>query len=754
MVSIAQFHILGPLEVWITGRRARVTAPRELTTLAALLLERGKVVSVERLVDAVWADRPPTGPANQIAICISSLRHKLTEVGAPERLIATVPPGYLLRRQDCELDADQVDAYVSEARELITAGRLEDAAGQLRAALDLWRGPVLSGIGSRSLQPEIVRWEERRLAIAEQYAQLELDLGSSFELIGDLSATVADQTLRERPRAQLMVALYRAGRTAEALDVYADFHRTLRKELGLEPGKELRALHKAVLNGTLGNGPSSRTAERAQAGPEQARADARAGLPSPPRHVFQPRAPGPTRSAPAMLPTDIADFTGRAEEIEALSAALAGPQGTAVPVAVVCGAGGTGKTALAVHVAHRLADDFPDGQLYADLHGVRLDAASCGEVLRRFLRALGVDDSQIPEAAVEQRAEMYRSLMAGMRVLVVLDNVISETHLETLLPGSPTCGVLVTSRTRLTGLAGASLLELDVFRLDQAVALLRAMLGEERVGAEPGVAAELAGYCGCLPLAVRIVGARLAAKSHWTLADLAARLVGERGRLDELAHGVLAVRADLTQTYQELAPLSRRLLCRLGLLDAPDFAIWSGVTLLETDELRAAAAFEALVDAHLLEAAVAGPADEVRYRFPALVRLYARERAGWDEPTAEQQAAVTRVTGAWFGLARRARVAMTGGDHRLVRAAGVAPRPRRAPAYAQRLVADPLVWYRAERPHLATAIRQATRHGLDGLSRDLAITATTLFRATGNYLGWQRTNELAGRRAPLRRPRR
>jgi len=727
MAPVAQFRILGPLEVRIAGEPVHVTAPRERTTLAALLLEPGKLVSVDRLVDVVWAQNPPAAPANQLAICVSALRRKFARAGdgSGGELIVTAPPGYLLRTRDCELDTDSVDHLVAEAQRLAAEEAPETAVERLSAALELWRGPVLSGITSQSLQPEIVRWEERRLELLEQRIQLQLDLGRSYELIGELFATIADQPLRERPRAQLMVALCRAGRRSEALAVYADLRKTLRNELGLEPDAELRALHEDILRGKLGAVPRP-----------PARAARPAAAPGSGVTVQWARA---ARTVPAMLPTDIADFTNRTAELDALCAAFTGGHGTAVPVALVCGPAGIGKTALAVHAAHTLRDLFPGGQLYADLRGTQQHPADPSEILGRFLRALGYNGRLIPDG-LDQRADVYRGLLAEQQVLVVLDDAADEEQLRLLLPGTASCGVLATSRGRLTGLAGVRLVDLDIFEPDPALGLLRAILGGERVDREPAAAAELARHCGRLPLAVRIAGARLAAKPHWTLASFVSRLAEEHKRLDELSHGALEVRASLALSYHGLPPVARWLFCRLGMLSAPDFAAWTGVPLLDAEEPEAAAAFESLVDAQLLVADGAGPAGEPRYHFHDLVRLYAREQFQRDEPAEAQEAAAARLMDAWLDLVQHAHLAMSGGGGLIHDAS---PKWRFDPDHAARLTADPSAWYEAERLGLLATIRQAAERGFDGLCWELVTATTPLLREGGHFQEWRETHEQA-----------
>lgn len=599
-----RFQILGPLDVRIGGTTVRVTARREQVALATLLVEPGQAVSVERLVDAIWPDRPPSGATNQLAICISSLRRRLADAATDP--IITVPPGYLVDTEQAELDANEVETHVAEANQLVTNGESEHAARQLRMALDLWRGPVLAGITSPALQPKIVRWEERRLAITEQYTKLELALGNSSEVIGELLGAVAEQPLRERSRVLLMLALEQAGRKAEALEVYADARRVLRQELGIEPGSELRSMHDAVLRGTVAAAKHQATSYRPHSSHSDNRKRLRAGS-----------------STAAMLPSDIADFTARTEEVRHIAAVLTCPRGSAVPVTVISGAGGVGKTALAVNVAHALREQFPDGQLYADLGGTRQCPADPEQVLRWFMRSLGAPHRAIPQHP-GQLMGMYRSLLSGRRVLVMLDDAGSATQIEPLLPGSPSCGVIVSTRARLTGLAGAHLVELGLLRPDECLDLLRAIVGQQRVDAERQAAEELVRHCGYLPLAVRIVGARLAAKPHWTLAYLARRLAVDSRRLDELRCGTLDVRYTIGLSYGRLSLGSRRLLQRLSARGAAGTVTPDAIrTLADSSPAEAFEAFEALVEARLLDVTGVRQDSATDYLCHDLVRLYA-----------------------------------------------------------------------------------------------------------------------------------
>ncbi len=419
---------------------------------------------------------------------------------------------------------------------------------------------------------------------------------------------------------------------------------------------------------------------------------------------------------PHQLPPDVADFVGRAELVAELRGWLArwpdglagNAEGTAVAVSAVSGKAGVGKSALAVHVAHQLAADFRDGQLYASLRGAGAAGVTPlepAEILGRFLRAVGVDGGAVP-AGVEERAALYRSRLAGRRVLVVLDDAAGEAQVRPLLPGSPGCAVLVTSRARLAGLAGARLVHLDVLDAGQAVELLARIAGPGRVAAEPEAAAAIAAACGGLPLAVRIAGARLAARPHWSLGRMADLLADECGRLDALAHGDLEVRASLSLSYRGLAEGQRRLFRRLGLLGAPDVASWVAGALLDRPAPEAEALLEELVDAQLVDVAIWDVTGRPRYRLHDLVRLFARECVHAEEPVEQRQAALERALGGWLALAEKAGQRLPVGS--LVGDGSATAGWRPEQALADELLSDPLAWMEAEQAALLSAIGQAS----------------------------------------------
>ena len=458
----------------------------------------------------------------------------------------------------------------------------------------------------------------------------------------------------------------------------------------------------------------------------------------------------PEGTVPSLLPPSVTDFTGRQEEVAAVLRLLAinglEEAAHAVVISAVAGKPGIGKTTLAVHVAHRLRSEFPDGQLYVNLQGAQARPLEPSEVLARFLRALGMHGSSIPDD-LEERAERYRTLVADRRLLVVLDNAAGEAQVRPLLPGSPTCRVLVTSRARLTGLEGARLLDLDILPAQAAVELLARVAGPARTAAEPDAAATIVGYCGHLPLAIRIAGARLAARPAWSLARLAERLADEHRRLDELTVGDLELRASIALSYRALPELQQRAFRRLGMLDAPDSPGWVAAALLDLPTARAEELLEALVDAHLLEAGGIDQAGQARYGFHDLLRVFARERAVGDEDPAERTAALTRAVGGWLFLAGAAADRVQSGTLGLVHGGGLRWRPDRA--VAELAAADPLRWFESERVKLVAAVAQAARVGLDEAAWDLAGCLAKCFAVRSWFDGW-RTAQEAGLAAARR----
>jgi DNA-binding SARP family transcriptional activator len=709
-----EFKILGPLEVSVGSQRLDLGGVRQQIVLATLLLSANTVVTVGRLEQAIYGEALPPTSRSQAQISISSLRRMFASGGYPAA-ITTHGQGYVIAVAEGMLDSLRFADLVAAARTAQGAGQLDLAVARYRDALRLWRGPALEGLDSQLLQAAASRLDEQRTAATEDRLSLELDLGRHHELVGELAELVNEFPLRERLRGQLMVALYRCDRTAEALQVYHEARRTMIDELGIEPGEGLQQLQRSILT----SNPAL-------------------DLPATPAAI-----PPPRRRAPGLLPTDIADFTGRAGQVEQIGLHLTdwGQGRRVAPVVVITGPGGAGKTSLAVRAAHDIAGHFPDGQLFADLHAGTGHPISSMRILERFLRALGVPGPQIPED-LDERAEMYRDLLADRKALVVLDDVAGETQVLPLLPGTPAAAVLITSRQRLGGLPGATHLEVGVLDAETSLDLLGRIAGRDRVIAQPEAAAVVAGQCGHLPLALRIAGARLAERPHWDIQQLADRLADETRRLDELRHGDLAVRASIALTYDAASEHARRLLRRLALAEAPVFASWVAAALLDQPPHAADDVLDELVSARLVETTGAGSGVHSQYRLHDLVRVHARERLTSDETPAEQQAALERMLGALLYLAWQAEHrCLSYNDTRMHSDARLWPLP--GPLADQLLADDPLAWLERERGSLVSGVRQAARAGFTDLCWSLAFAAATMFEIRGYHDDWRETHEIA-----------
>ncbi|MGW0589551.1 BTAD domain-containing putative transcriptional regulator [Streptosporangium sp. NPDC002607] len=690
---------------------------KQRTLLGALLARPNTAVATEQLIDELWAStEPPLSAADNLRLYIYRIRRALRD---PQRILSQ-PLGYYLLVKDGELDSGRFEKLLLEGRRALDAGNNARAAEVLRHGLDLWRGPAFAGTsGAAIVAGEAARLEELRLVALEMRIEADLQLNRYADLIPELTQLATGFPLRERFRLQLMHTLHRAGRQAEALQVYRDTRQLLVTELGLEPGPELRALEKAIL--VSGDQPGTPGESVPRDSPDFG------GSPV--------EIPGP-----CLLPRDATDLTGREAHIQSLCDTILSDAGRRGTIFAIEGRGGVGKTSLAIHVAHRLQDVFTGGQLYVDLHGTEAQPTEAGEVLARFLRALDVPGTAIPES-LDERAEMYRAQLAGRRALIVLDNAANEAQVQPILPGTPDCVVLVTSRTRLTGLGGAHLIELDTLTREQATRLLMRMFGSDRVNGEPEAAAELVRLCGGLPLALRIIGARLKARPHWSLGRMAQKLADERGRLSELAHGHLDIRASLALSYNGLDPGARHLFRLLGLLHAPDFTDWVAASLLDTGVSDATDVLEALIDARLVDVIGRDETGGLRYRFHDLVRLYARERVEAEQPEGDRAAATGRMLGGMLSLCERAHTNLTGGEHLIIH--GHAPRWYPDQPLADQLVADPLAWCESELQSIVAAVRQAAEVGLHELSWDLAVTAAPLLEVRRHYDEWQLTHEYA-----------
>jgi DNA-binding SARP family transcriptional activator len=708
-VTEAEFCLLGPFAVRIGGAAVTVQRGKQRALLAALLLNPGRAVSLDHLAETLWGPDPPPSARVTIQNYVMRLRKALGAAGNSR--ITTLPAGYAIRAEPGELDVTRFEDLLSAAMSAAREGRWQDAAERAHSAVALWRGDPLADIGSGLLaEREVPRLAEMRLQALETRYEADLHLGRHADVITGLQRLTACHPLRERLHAQLMLALYRDARQAEALAVYQRARQVLVTELGTEPGPGLRELHQQVLAGD-----PALALRRAAAGKD-------AG----------PVLSGPPRELPAGVP----HFTGRAGPLAALTAVLDRSQaecpGTVV-ISAISGTAGVGKTALAVHWAHQVAERFPDGQLYVNLRGYDPSGAPVppAEAVRGFLDALGVVASHVP-AGPQAQAGLYRSLTAGKRMLILLDNARDAAQVRPLLPGSAGCLVLVTSRSQLTGLAaadGARLLTVDVLTDPEARALLSHRLGAGRVSAEPAAAAELTALCARLPLALNIAAARAAARPDRSLAAVAAALRDERGRLDAFDTGEPAssARTVFFWSYRHLSEPAARMFRLLGLHPGPDITAAAAASLAGIPAVQASRCLDELTATHLAAEQAPG-----RFSFHDLLRAYAREQADSHDSAPARDAALGRMLDHYLHTAQAAAgLLCPGRDLLALSPPGDGTQPE-TPASG----AAALAWFIAERPVMSAAVRLAAGGGLDRPAWQLGWTLGRYLHRSGYWQEW------------------
>ncbi|MGW2339101.1 BTAD domain-containing putative transcriptional regulator [Streptomyces sp. NPDC001661] len=659
---------------------------RRQAVLAVLTLQPGRLVSRDRLLDAVWGDRPPGSGHKVLPSYVYELRRSLDPagVGPGRSVIRGERGGYRFAAEAARIDVLDFAHLVDGARRARQAGDTATAVTQLEDAMALFKGDPLAGLPGPYAASERQRLVQRRHTAHLEWLDCLILLGRCSQALDALAPLPSSDPYDEPLIALRMRALYGCGRQTEALSVYEEARTRLRDELGVDPGEELRHAHEAVL-----------------------RQDGAAlGRPSGPR--TDPTRTGPAK--PAELPHTSSQFTGRVDELDHLHAMLPAPEGSApgpahtVVISAIGGAAGIGKTALAVHWAHQVRDRFPDGQLYVNLHGFDHDRQPLepGEALELLLRSMGLAASEIP-AHHEAQGRVFRTLLADRRMLILLDNAASAEQVRPLLPSGPSCCVLVTSRNRLGDLVahdGAHALPLGLLQPDEARALLSRALGTDRADDDPYASDELIRLCGGLPLALRVAAARLAGDPALRTADLVAEMA-EGNRLEALAPDGDAnspLRAAFSVSYQVLAPGARRLFRLLGLFPGAEFTAEAAAALLDAPLPQARRLIGALAAAHLIE-----PATAARYRFHDLLREYAQERAHAEETAPGREAALERLV-TWYLNATRA-TAGSGLFRELPSGLHLGGQPGMLSAIA------PGPWLDAERANLLAVINHAAHHG-------------------------------------------
>jgi DNA-binding SARP family transcriptional activator/tetratricopeptide (TPR) repeat protein len=698
-----EFCLLGPLAVRRNGTDVPVSAGKQRAVLAALLLYANRVLPMDELAEALWGSAPPASARVTVQNHVARLRRTLGAAG--QSRISTRPSGYLIQADADELDVSRFEALLHSARAATREGSWATAAAHAATALALWRGEPLAETGQEVLAArELPRLVEMRWQAVGTRIDAELHLGHEADVIAELQQLVSAHPLREHLHGQRMLALYRDGRPGEALAAYRQARKVLIGELGTEPGAELQELQQRILaaDPALARSAPARSAETG---------------------------PGPV--VPRQLPAPVAHFSGRADELAALTGLLdrAGTAAEPVAISVIRGTAGVGKTALAVQWAHQVAERFPDGQLYVNLRGYDPDQPmTAADALAGLLRALDVPGPDIPAEEAE-RASRYRSLLAGRRMLVVADNAGSVEQARPLLPGSPGCAAVVTSRDSLAGLVardGAERLDLDLLPPHDAVGLLHALIGS-RADADASAVTELAAQCCGLPLALRVAAELVVARARTSVADLVDELADQRRRLDLLdADGDqrTAVRAVFSWSYRHLAADAARAFWLAGLHPGPDLDPYALAALTGTTLGQTARLLDVLARGSLVQSAGSG-----RYGMHDLLRAYALERATAEASEDERRLALTRLFDYYLGTAAAAMDTLFPGEsHRRPRI----PLPG-TPSPEVTGTAAARAWLDAERTTLVDVAAYTAAHGWPSHTARLGATVFRYLEAAGHY---------------------
>jgi DNA-binding SARP family transcriptional activator/transcriptional regulator with XRE-family HTH domain len=736
-----RLRVLGSLTAWRDGTAVALGPVRQRAVLGLLAVQPNSLVRRDAICEALWEGDPPATAVSKIQSYVSRLRHLLDPGRSPgggDGLLVTVGSGYRLQVTGEELDLIAFGELCTRARAAQRAGQPDAACGLYEQALELWQGEPLADVDALRGHPAVDELARQWTAVVEEYADAASGHGWHRRVLAPLRALAVREPLNERAHARLMIALAGSGQRAAALEVFHAVRRRLDDQLGVRPGAELVAAQARVLRQ---HSPAV-TAEPDAAAPREAAAAAPgSAAPPAPAAPLDDWAPGEQPEAPAapaapvvprQLPAAASHFVGRAGELMALSSLLDQVQDDAgaVMISVIGGTAGVGKTTLAVQWAHHVADWYPDGQLYVNLQGFgpAANPVSAAEALRGFLDAFAIPPAQLP-ASLESLAGLYRSLLSGRRVLVVLDNARDAAQVRPLLPGGGRCTVVITSRSQLTGLVasdGAQPLTLDVLTDADARELLARRMGAERLAGEPDAAAELAGLCARLPLALAITAARAAAHPGVRLRVLAAELDDAMARLDALETGEAAtsIRAVFSWSYENLPADASRMFRLLALHPGPDIAVPAAASLAGTGLQQAGRLLHTLARAGLLTEHLPG-----RFTFHDLLRAYAAELVRGTDSDGERRAAAHRALDHYLHTAHTAAALSQLNREPLTLKP---PRPGSVP---EQLAGEDaaLAWFKAENQILRAAIAQAVADGFDTHAWQLTCTLAPFVHRSGHW---------------------
>ncbi|RVX38858.1 DNA-binding SARP family transcriptional activator [Nonomuraea polychroma] len=711
-----RFGILGQPAIWRHDQEIRLATRRSRAVLAHLLLSPARSASIESLIYAIYGDAPTKSARNQVHRGVGELRKYGVTIDVHDNV-------YRLEAAEDTIDAFVFMRLYDQARLLAGDRDHAGAATMLGEALALWRGSALSGLDSEAFLAEAAVWDERRLTAIEARIDADLALGRHREVIAELQQLADQHPLREAFCGQLMLALYRSQRGSEALQAFTDLEDRLREELGTDPSPALRDLRTRILRQDSALDlwtripPQDSSLDLGTWIPQQ---DSDSGAPVQRQNPGEP-APPPV---PRQLPARSGALVGRDAELRRITDAM-DDHGTC-PVVVVTGPGGVGKTALCLEAAHRVAVRYPDGQLYAD------DLSEPGDVLAAFLTALGAAAGEIPDG-MGARAALLRSLLAGRRVLIVLDGVSGARHIDSFVPGHPGCAVLVTSRSPLALLQGAVRVPVSALDRADARALLATGAGEERMAAEPDAADRIIDLCARLPVALHIAAARLATRPHWTLARLAERLADPAKILSELRHDGQSVVPTLMRGYEVLPAGPRSLIRRIGFYGSAEVTARTTAALADVPMDVAENMLEELAESHFMVTL----RDGARFRCHELLLGFGAGRALAEDPEEDLRAAVQRALGGWLTLTDAAHTSMRGQDNSIPR--GTAPRyqPRGAAAWS----GEGAAWFDANLEAILAAVRRAVP--FPETCWELAVAPLARYEAGSRFDEWLESHELA-----------